>query len=102
PAEDAMHRPEQRVGHRELVPPVVEHEHPAPVGGLLELPAVARCRYLPTTPSGADDLHVDAGGSTDRAVGDERPQHRDRWIEEVVLHDAQLRARGAWCLEGRV
>ncbi len=78
---------------RELVPTVVERQHPAPVTRLFELPDVARQRHFPTAPSRADDLHVHAGRRADLRRRDDLAQLHQRRIEHVVLEHPNGRAR---------
>src|SRR5204863_1663454 len=58
-------RPEQPQRGGELVPTVVEHEDPAPLAHLLELPFVAAHRHVPPTAAARDHLQVVANDVTD-------------------------------------
>ena len=89
PPEDATDRSEHPDSHRELVPTVVEHEHPATVARLFELPFHARRHHVPPAAPRVHDLHVQADRCADLAGVDDLAQLHERGVEDVVLEDAE-------------
>ena len=89
PGHHSLHRAEQPQRDRELVPSVVEREDPGARLDLLHLPHPGVERNIPPAEPGADHLHGEADGLTDRAGLHDLLHAPQRLVEHEVLHHPQ-------------